>query len=139
MERTILDTGNDCLNWTGRLSFKKGRSDYLPIMKTVYTKGVWLSVTRYTWGLMFPELSKSDRLRNKCGNLRCINPYHYDCISKVCPSGHERTPENLLLIESLWVDVKGEPQISLVKHCRPCKRLDLANRRKAKKEARAVN
>jgi hypothetical protein len=133
MERTILDTGNDCLNWTGRLNIKKGRSDYSPIMKNVYTNWAWLSVPRYTWDLVRPKLSRSDRLRNKCGNLACINPYHYENISEVCPNGHKRTPENLYLAEQLWVDVSGEPQVGLAKHCRVCKRLDMASRYKPRK------
>ena len=135
MERTIVEPDSECLTWTGRLNTKKGRSDVQPVMKTVYTKGSWHSVARYTWELFRSELPKTDRLRNVCGNPACINPYHYENISKICPNGHKRTPENLVLIEQLWVDASGEPQVGLAKHCRVCSRLDTAKRYKAKKEA----
>jgi hypothetical protein len=59
-------------------------------------------------------------------------------MSKVCPNGHKRTPENLLLIEQLWVDAKGEPQVGFAKHCRACSRISEAKRYKAKKEAKLV-
>jgi hypothetical protein len=137
-ERTIMEIDSECLTWTGRFQNHKGSSRLLPVMKTIYTKGAWHSVTRYAWELVRSELSRQDRLRNTCGNLACINPYHYENMSKVCPNGHKRTPENLLLIEQLWVDAKGEPQVGLTKHCRPCKRIDVSKRYWAKKAARAA-
>jgi len=138
MERTIVEIDSECLTWTGRLSVKKGRTDYLPVMKTIYTNGSWHSVPRYTWELVRSELSRQDRLRNACGNLACINPYHYENISAVCPNGHKRTPENLRLVEQLWVDSKGEPQVGVTKHCRHCARIVTAKLYRANKELKKL-
>jgi hypothetical protein len=135
MERTIMEPDSECLTWVGRLRLKEGSSKHTPVMKTTQTKRTWLSVPRYTWGLFRPELSKHDRLRNACGNRACINPYHYENISEVCPEGHKRTPETFYLKKRRRLDPDGQTLVYLEQNCRPCNRLESLERHRAKRKA----
>ncbi len=131
--RIISEPDSECITWTGRLSVKKGRSDYSPVMKTTATKGSWWSVPRYTWSLVKGDLNKYDKLRNACGNLACINPYHYERKSEICPNGHPRSETVDYPSRQLWTTAIGEERESLAIHCRVCKRLDVTKRRAVKR------
>lgn len=116
--RIINELDSECITWTGRLSIKKGRDDFFPIMKT---KKTWLSVPRYTWKLVRGNLSKYDKLRNTCGNKCCINPYHYDNKTLFCPKGHPRNEKNVYPSRQVWINASGEEIQSLAVSCRSCK------------------
>lgn len=133
--RVIPEQDNDCITWTGRLSIKKHRPDYYPVMKNIYTKGAWLSVPRYTWSLVFGDLDKKDKLRNNCGNFSCINPYHYEKKSEFCPNGHRRTEDLNYEITRTWVRVNGEVGTGVTVHCRICKLEEIRARRLANRTA----
>jgi hypothetical protein len=135
--RIISEPDSECITWTGRVCVKKGRSDYYPVMKTVYTKKSWWSVPRYTWSLMKGNLHKDDRLRNNCGNFACINPYHYEKKSAVCPNGHPRGETTNYPTRQTWTNALGEEKEILVVHCRVCKRIDV-NKRRAEKRSLAA-
>lgn len=126
MERTVIEPDSECLTWIGSLKLKG--SKLTPIMKTTQTKRVWVSVPRYTWGLFRPELSKHDKLRNACGNRACINPYHYENISEICPHGHKRTPETFYVKKSTRLGSNGESVVYLEQRCRSCSRLEKLKR-----------
>jgi hypothetical protein len=128
MERTIMEPDSECLTWVGVMSNKNA-----PVMKTAQTKRRWVAVCRYTWVMFRSELTKYDKLRNVCGNRACINPYHYENISEVCPNGHKRTPETFFLKGKLRLDSTGELVISVLQNCRLCSRMDSQNRYYAKK------
>jgi hypothetical protein len=82
-------------------------------------------------------LHKDDRLRNNCGNLACINPYHYEKKSAVCPSGHPRGETTNYPTRQTWTNALGEEKEILVVHCRVCKRIDV-NKRRAEKRSLAA-
>lgn len=128
--RIINEPDSECITWTGRLSVKRGRDDFFPIMRT---KKTWLSVPRYTWTLVRGNLSKYDKLRNTCGNKCCINPYHYDNKTLFCPKGHPRNEKNVYPSRQIWINASGEEIQSLAVHCRSCKVEENRLSRKRKK------
>lgn len=130
--RVTTEPNSECITWTGRVCVKKGRSDFYPVMKFVPLKN-WVSVPRYTWSLVKGELSKYDKLRNNCGNHYCVNPYHYDKKSEVCPNGHPMGEKNSYPFRQEWTKANGEVVESLAIACRAC-RLEGVNRRTAMKK-----
>jgi len=134
MERTVIEPDSECLTWIGSLKLKG--SKLTPIMKTTQTKRIWVSVPRYTWGLFRPELSKHDKLRNACGNRACINPYHYENISEICPHGHKRTPENFYVKQTKRPGPNGESVAYIEQRCRTCSRVEGLKRSLARQAAK---
>jgi hypothetical protein len=117
-ERASIDPESECLLWLGRMSVKKDRADKPAVMKV---KGSWLSVARYTWQLIRPDLDPTSRLRKMCDTPRCVLPSHYVEISKFCPAGHKRTEKNTYVIPNLtWTNSKGEILPTKAVSCRIC-------------------
>jgi len=123
-ERASIDPESDCLLWLGRMAQPKGRADTQAMMKAKSPKTnepTWLSVARYTWQLIRPELDPTSRLRKMCDTPRCVLPSHYVEISKFCRAGHKRTEKNTYLIpNATWTNTKGEILPIKVVHCRIC-------------------
>jgi hypothetical protein len=102
----------------------KGRTDTQAMMKAKSPKTnepTWLSVARYTWQLIRPQLDPTSRLRKMCDTPRCVLPSHYVEISKFCPAGHKRTEKNTYVISRMtWTNVKGEVIPTKTIQCRIC-------------------
>lgn len=117
-ERASIDPESECLLWLGRMSVKKGRADKQAVMRG---RNTWLSVARYTWQLIRPELDPTSRLRKMCENPLCVLPSHYVEISKFCPAGHKRTEKNTYVISGMtWTNSKGEIKPTKSVQCRIC-------------------
>ena len=117
-ERASIDPESDCLLWLGRMAQPTGRTDTRAVMRA---KKGWLSVARYTWQLIRPDLDPTSRLRKMCDTPRCVLPSHYVEISKFCPAGHKRTEKNTYVIPNLtWTNVKGETKPTKAVHCKIC-------------------
>lgn len=123
-ERASIDPESDCLLWLGRMAQPKGRTDTQAMMKAKSPKTnepTWLSVARYTWQLIRPQLDPTSRLRKMCDTPRCVLPSHYVEISKFCPAGHKRTEKNTYVISRMtWTNVKGEVIPTKTIQCRIC-------------------
>jgi hypothetical protein len=123
-ERASIDPESECLLWLGRMAQPKGRADTQAMMKAKSPKTnepTWLSVARYTWQLIRPQLDPTSRLRKMCDTPRCVLPSHYVEISKFCPAGHKRTEKNTYLIPNMtWTNSKGETKPTKAVSCRIC-------------------
>jgi hypothetical protein len=117
-ERASIDPESDCLLWLGRMAQPKHRADKQAVMRV---KKGWLSVPRYTWQLIRPQLDPTSRLRKMCDTPRCVLPSHYVEISKFCPAGHKRTEKNTYVISGMtWTNAKGEVLPTKAVHCKIC-------------------
>jgi hypothetical protein len=122
-ERASIDPESDCLLWLGRMAQPTGRTDTRAVMRAKSSKSIdtWLSVARYTWQLIRPQLDPTSRLRKMCDTPRCVLPSHYVEISKFCPAGHRRTEKTIYLeLNRTWTNSKGEIKPTKAVQCKIC-------------------
>lgn len=86
-KRARIDPESDCLIWLGTMAHC-GKEVARPVMKI---KKRTSYVARYTWQLFYGvALEPKDKIRNECGNNKCVNPTHYSSVNQYCPNGHLR-------------------------------------------------
>ena len=110
------NTETECVIWHGSMNFKKGRNDATPQMRM--PKG-WVMVRRYAWDLLYSKLDSKVRLRNICGNQRCINPDHHTRTDSFCKFGHALVGDNLHTQHAVDA-ITGNPYT--YERCRKCGR-----------------
>jgi hypothetical protein len=95
VEFPTSESDTTCVVWQGPMRQIKGRKVRQPLMKV---QERWDSVRRYTWQTLYATtLPNTARLRNTCGNERCVNPDHYTRTDRFCRFGHALVGANLYI------------------------------------------
>lgn len=115
-EFPTTESETTCLVWTGPMRKVKSRNDTRPQMKV---KDKWLYVARFVWAVLYEPLPDTARLRNVCGNVRCVNPDHYTRTDRFCKFGHALTGGNLH-IQKVKDPITGNTYFG--ERCRQCQR-----------------
>jgi hypothetical protein len=118
-QRASIDPESDCLVWLGMMRDTHDSGKLKPEMRLGNRGNV--SASRYAWELVFGKLDRNDKIRNECGNRECVNPAHYVNKNLVCPKGHARTPDNILVATQRWKLADGQIASGTRFSCRTCR------------------
>jgi len=95
------DRRTGCLLWSGPCSAKHGR----PIR---YVSGYPVLVSRASWAAVFGQPPKSVQLKNVCGQVRCVSPYHWAIRSPIPCMKRLGLSSGLLIMVSKLVERMSE-------------------------------